>query len=795
MKSSATLLTLVLAVGISHISLFAQDASQAPAATTVPVKESSPNTATKPVNTVDLKKLTITTEPAGVTVLNNGVEVCTTPCGLSDITPGVTHYTLQKKGYYSIVYRMDSENQSQPPVLLAELPAPEGTNSKENTFEITETDSVESLTIKLDTLNTALLNLHSKLEGRFKEYSSKYPKPIAKPDSLPPAETKLFDVYSDLFEKEKLSTFRISTAPYRTTIDGFESLRLKLKERIFALEQEDRTVYLIPDGLKSKLLDKATGKYGLKFKFSALNKRIDALFKGIAVLPKGLDTVAINGLSSAKSKTLKKAPKKGVVLKAIYQNKSAKITTATATVSRYYILKEIAIVVDGAEYAVDGDFSLPPYIMENTIVKKYFDDLTNSEAKKDMIASNKQKYLQDKQRDRTAKRLKRDLQRLRGDVVEIQRGRFDYKGRNVLMSPFAINTYEITQRHYQRIRGTAEDDDERYEYSFKHDSVPAHNVDWDMAKEFCEDIGGDLPTEAQWEYAARSGTSSYFFWGAETVDGSPYAIYDANSLNLGKKHPEYGPHKIGSKKANAWGLYDMYGNVAEWTDDVDPYFFINIVTAKDPTGATFGFSQIYKGGSWKDDPSYLKNDWNEYEDPRFWSDALGLRCVFPAQQVLTQAEITKRLNKHEKPRKYADELFEEQESIDKSKQKKLPVAKEKSALEKKKELLKKMKENKIKKDSLAKPLKKGTSDSTKTKSKPIAKTNIEKVQELQDATAKQIIKNDSAEAKPEPTVTATPVEVQKAQQETDKTKSTTPVSPKKNPTPEPKKSAPKEATY
>ncbi|MGL1936457.1 MAG: SUMF1/EgtB/PvdO family nonheme iron enzyme [Fibrobacterales bacterium] len=783
MKSSATFLSLVLAVGISHLSLFAQNAQQAPATPSVAVQDTTPSAQPAPaVNTVNLKKLSIITDPAGVTVLNNGAEVCTTPCALPDVTPGVTHYTLQKSGYYSIVYRLDSEKQSEPPKLLPLLASLKKGTFKESIYAITESDSVASITVKLDTLNTALLNLHSTLEDHFKKFSKQYPAPVTQPDSLSPTALTLYKVYVDLFEKEKLATFRTATQPYRANIDIYESLRLKLKERIFALEQESRTVYLYPEGLKSKLLDKATGKYGLKFKLSALDKKIDALFKGITVLPKGIDKVVIKGLTNSKSKTIKKAPKKGVAIKVVYQNKSADITSPTATVPRFYILQELLIVVDGAEYAVDGDFTLPDYIMANTTVKKYYDDLLNSAAKKENIASNKQKYLADKARDLKDKRLKRDYQRLRGDVVEIQRGRFDFKGRNVLMSPYGINTYEITQRHYQRIRGTAEKDDERYEYSFQHDSLPAHNVDWDMAKEFCEDIGGDLPTEAQWEYAARSGTNNYHFWGAEKAEPGPYAIYAGNSLKLGKKHAEYGPHKIGSKKSNAWGLYDMYGNVAEWTDDVDPYFFINIITAKDPTGATFGFNQIYKGGSWKDDPSYLKNDWNEYEDPRFWSDAVGFRCVFPVQQVLTQAEITKRLNKYEQKLRYADEIFEENELKEKAKKKKLPVVKEKTALEKKKELLKKMKKNKVKKDSI---------DSTKPSVKPLAKpkekTNIDKVKELQKATVKQLEKNDSTAVKVEPVVTPpTPVEVQKAQQQSDQSKpSVTEKAPKTETLPKP----------
>ncbi|MBR1745062.1 MAG: SUMF1/EgtB/PvdO family nonheme iron enzyme, partial [Fibrobacter sp.] len=114
----------------------------------------------------------------------------------------------------------------------------------------------------------------------------------------------------------------------------------------------------------------------------------------------------------------------------------------------------------------------------------------------------------------------------------------------------------------------------------------------------------------------------------ETADVGDYAIYRENSYKMGKKSQAYGPQMVASKKPNAWGIYDMSGNVAEWTRD--KYFMFSFwVESSNPTGAAMGFSKVYKGGSWKDGESALNLTKSDDEDPRYWSDVIGFRCVFP----------------------------------------------------------------------------------------------------------------------------------------------------------------------
>ena len=142
-------------------------------------------------------------------------------------------------------------------------------------------------------------------------------------------------------------------------------------------------------------------------------------------------------------------------------------------------------------------------------------------------------------------------------------------------------------------------------------------------------MGGDLPTEAQWEFAGRADNNEGALWTIdETADVGDYAIYRENSYKMGKKSQAYGPQMAASKKPNAWGIYDMSGNVAEWTRD--KYFMFSFwVESSNPTGAMMGYSKVFKGGSWKDGESALNLTKSDDEDPRYWSDAIGFRCVFP----------------------------------------------------------------------------------------------------------------------------------------------------------------------
>ena len=134
-----------------------------------------------------------------------------------------------------------------------------------------------------------------------------------------------------------------------------------------------------------------------------------------------------------------------------------------------------------------------------------------------------------------------------------------------------------------------------------------------------------LPTEAEWEYAARAGSTSAFFNGpmiqVEDNNQSPYL----DSVGWYYHNARHAPHRVALKAPNAWGFYDMHGNVWEWCSDWQrPYPFHAEV---DPIGAEFSKSRIRRGGSWAHYPSYCRSAYRSWYDPEDRSPELGFRVA------------------------------------------------------------------------------------------------------------------------------------------------------------------------
>jgi formylglycine-generating enzyme required for sulfatase activity len=162
--------------------------------------------------------------------------------------------------------------------------------------------------------------------------------------------------------------------------------------------------------------------------------------------------------------------------------------------------------------------------------------------------------------------------------------------------------------------------------AFKGDDLPVEKVSWEDCQEFCkrlrlrfQELEPRLPTEAEWEYACRAGTTSAFNDGPAL---DKLGWFDGNS---GEK-----THPVRLKEANQWGLYDMHGNVCEWCEDCFGTYNINADDQVDPTGPTGRASvsvRVYRGGSWSNRPENCRSAFRGGMPPGGRSHDLGFRLV------------------------------------------------------------------------------------------------------------------------------------------------------------------------
>ncbi|MEM6844029.1 MAG: SUMF1/EgtB/PvdO family nonheme iron enzyme [Bacteroidota bacterium] len=163
------------------------------------------------------------------------------------------------------------------------------------------------------------------------------------------------------------------------------------------------------------------------------------------------------------------------------------------------------------------------------------------------------------------------------------------------VNAFYLGIYEVTQAQWEAVM-----DHNPAVFRVFNDS-PSHPVEyvtWEQTQVFIDLLNKKglgnfrLPTEAEWEYACRAGTTSAYYWGEKMALNGKSEYTWANSRSFARTHP------VGIKKPNAWGLYDMSGNVWEWCQDwYAPY---ESIPQTDPKGPGEGELKVFRGGSWFD---------------------------------------------------------------------------------------------------------------------------------------------------------------------------------------------------
>jgi formylglycine-generating enzyme required for sulfatase activity len=206
-----------------------------------------------------------------------------------------------------------------------------------------------------------------------------------------------------------------------------------------------------------------------------------------------------------------------------------------------------------------------------------------------------------------------------------------------ISQPFYLGKYEVTQAQWMALMGNNPS-------RFKGDNRPVENVSWNDVQEFIRRLNAlegtkqyRLPTEAEWEYAARAGVSTKF----------PFAVARAGEYAWYWNNANRETHPVGEKQPNPWGLHDMHGSVWEWTQDwYGEGYYVSSITSSpglivkpkeilsgpkiviiDPKGPAEGTTRVLRGGSWGNDLRYLRSAQRNAYPPDYRHANTGFRLV------------------------------------------------------------------------------------------------------------------------------------------------------------------------
>jgi formylglycine-generating enzyme required for sulfatase activity len=238
---------------------------------------------------------------------------------------------------------------------------------------------------------------------------------------------------------------------------------------------------------------------------------------------------------------------------------------------------------------------------------------------------------------------------------EQRRYSVEHQHRVRITKPFYLSVFEVTQGEYERVMGanssffsrTGDGKDRTTDFTTVR--LPVERVSWKDAVEFLRRLSwrGErsgrvyrLPTEAEWEYACRAGTTSPYHFGG-VLNGRQANCDGEYPYGTSEKGPNLErPEIVGSYPPNAYGLYDMHGNVGEWCADVydrnTDYYATSPV--EDPQGPTHGSNRLIRGGNWYADALLCRSASREWYLPMYRSKDVGFRVVMdvPAKKAETR---------------------------------------------------------------------------------------------------------------------------------------------------------------
>jgi formylglycine-generating enzyme required for sulfatase activity len=192
----------------------------------------------------------------------------------------------------------------------------------------------------------------------------------------------------------------------------------------------------------------------------------------------------------------------------------------------------------------------------------------------------------------------------------------------VTLKPFLLSKYEMTQGQWLRFTG---ENPSRFQPG--HPGLekpitllhPVERVSWEDCRDVLARLDLRLPTEAEWEYAARGGTNAKFYCGDDAACLAE-AAWDLDNADLAT-------HPVAQMAPNAFGLYDMLGNVWEWVSDWYNAEWYTGSPSDNPAGPDAGAERVLRGGAWNNESFYLRVSFRNYDIPTDLSRAGGIRCA------------------------------------------------------------------------------------------------------------------------------------------------------------------------
>ena len=538
-------------------------------------------------------RLTVTSEPAVAQVLIDGIMKGTTPYLAGAVFSPSAVVQVKMDGYYIQEDFVDLEGKAQVTkhfTLAKKLAFSNGAEIDAEAYSAENTESDDELEQRMGELDKKQAEQTAANKKAIDDFERTYP-------ALPPRDE--FETTEDFTKREGKYLARKSPEKERLESSGNEKLKRlqqvaeKVQKYKTTIESRVYQRYFSIEGLK---LDKYNADEGyFPVAVSIKEGDFDFTFSGNLAIPRDVARDFKQKLSDGR-------------LSLSYRNKTIRLVIGGEAAKRFYDFTEIKIRFNDKDYSLNGSFELPEYLTDSREWKEIKAAEKKTEDEKKRIAAEEQRRKNEEEKIKNMVRIPAGT-----FVMGSNDGESDEKpARQVTVSGFYMDKTEVTQEQYERVMGNNPG-------TFKGcPTCPVEMVSWNDAKAYCEKVGKRLPTEAECEYAARAGTSTKYYWGND-MDGD-YAWYYNNANS--KTHP------VGQKKPNAFGLYDMCGNVWEWCSDWYDKNYYRSSPADNPQGAATGSCRVLRGGSWRNGDYSLRSagrGWN-YPDNRL--GYVGFRCAW-----------------------------------------------------------------------------------------------------------------------------------------------------------------------